>query len=81
MAHLLRGKQAGIQKDLTPGITPELFAVDDVGHPFSQSPYTANSLEHRLPVMASIPRFPLSLTMLFNLFWLLGLMIPNMVLA
>jgi hypothetical protein len=33
MAHLLRGKQAGVQKDLSPGITPEFFAVDDVRQP------------------------------------------------
>jgi syntaxin-binding protein 5 len=30
MAHLLRGKQAGVQKDLSLGIIPELFALDDV---------------------------------------------------
>ena len=30
MAHLLRGKQAGVQKDLSLGITPEFFALDDV---------------------------------------------------
>ena len=30
MAHFLRGKQAGIQIDLSTGITPEFFAVDDV---------------------------------------------------
>ncbi|WPG97877.1 Hypothetical protein R9X50_00065900 [Acrodontium crateriforme] len=30
MTHLLRGKQAGIQHDLSAGITPELFAIDDV---------------------------------------------------
>ncbi|KAF2459377.1 lethal giant larvae like, C-terminal-domain-containing protein [Lineolata rhizophorae] len=31
MAHLLRGKQAGIQNDLSAGITSDLFAVDDLG--------------------------------------------------
>lgn len=30
MAHFLRGKQAGIQKDLSEGLSPELFALDDV---------------------------------------------------
>lgn len=30
MAHLLRGKQSGIQKDLSEGLIPELFALDDV---------------------------------------------------
>jgi hypothetical protein len=30
MAHLLRGKQAGIQKDLSLSVAPELFALDDV---------------------------------------------------
>jgi syntaxin-binding protein 5 len=30
MAHLLRGKQAGIQGDFSAGITPELIALDDV---------------------------------------------------
>ena len=31
MAHFLRGKQAGIQKDFSAGLAPELFAIDDVG--------------------------------------------------
>lgn len=30
MAHLIRGKQAGIQNDLSAGISPELFAIDDL---------------------------------------------------
>lgn len=30
MAHFLRGKQAGVQNDLSAGLDPELFAVDDV---------------------------------------------------
>ncbi|GAD99096.1 SNARE-dependent exocytosis protein (Sro7), putative [Paecilomyces variotii No. 5] len=29
MAHFLRGKQAGVQNDLSAGLDPELFAVDD----------------------------------------------------
>ncbi|KAK6838238.1 hypothetical protein RU639_000350 [Aspergillus parasiticus] len=29
MAHFLRGKQAGIQKDLSDGLSPDLFALDD----------------------------------------------------
>lgn len=31
MAHFLRGKQAGIQKDLSEGLSPDLFLLDDVG--------------------------------------------------
>ncbi|KAI9847271.1 MAG: hypothetical protein M1837_002857 [Sclerophora amabilis] len=30
MAHLLRGKQAGVQNDLSAGIIPELFALDQI---------------------------------------------------
>lgn len=30
MAHFLRGKQAGVQGDLSDGIIPELFLLDDV---------------------------------------------------
>lgn len=30
MAHLLRGKQAGISKDLSAGLTADLFAIDDI---------------------------------------------------
>jgi syntaxin-binding protein 5 len=30
MAHLLRGKQAGISNDLSLGITPDLFGIDDL---------------------------------------------------
>ncbi|SLM36526.1 WD40/YVTN repeat-like-containing domain [Lasallia pustulata] len=30
MAHFLRGKQAGIQNDLSAGLAPELFAIDEV---------------------------------------------------
>ncbi|KAF2084580.1 hypothetical protein K490DRAFT_59546 [Saccharata proteae CBS 121410] len=30
MAHLLRGKQAGIQNDLSAGLVPELFILDDI---------------------------------------------------
>ncbi len=30
MAHFLRGKQAGIHNDLSAGLAPELFALDDV---------------------------------------------------
>lgn len=31
MAHLLRGKQVGIQNDLSAGLAPDFFAIDDVG--------------------------------------------------
>jgi len=30
MAHFLRGKQAGVQNDLSYGIGPDLFMLDDV---------------------------------------------------
>lgn len=30
MAHFLRGKQAGIQNDLSGGLGPDLFCIDDV---------------------------------------------------
>jgi hypothetical protein len=30
MAHFLRGKQAGIQKDFSENLSPDLFALDDV---------------------------------------------------
>jgi hypothetical protein len=30
MAHLLRGKQAGVPKDLSLGVSPEFFNLDDV---------------------------------------------------
>ncbi|KAL8659321.1 MAG: hypothetical protein Q9226_000494 [Calogaya cf. arnoldii] len=30
MAHLLRGKQSGIQKDFSAGLDPQLFAIDEV---------------------------------------------------
>jgi hypothetical protein len=66
MAHLLRGKQAGIQKDLSAGITPEFFAVDNVRQPCSTlvhsyvcvSPMPADTLDYSLPVMASTLKYP-----------------------
>lgn len=30
MAHFLRGKQAGIKRDLSVGLDPDFFAVDQV---------------------------------------------------
>ncbi|KAF2096775.1 hypothetical protein NA57DRAFT_78368 [Rhizodiscina lignyota] len=30
MAHLLRGKQAGVQNDLSAGLTPDAFNIDDI---------------------------------------------------
>ncbi|KAI4174500.1 MAG: hypothetical protein LQ343_002257 [Gyalolechia ehrenbergii] len=30
MAHLLRGKQAGVQRDFSAGLNPQLFAIDEV---------------------------------------------------
>lgn len=35
MTHLLRGKQTGVQSDLSQGIAPESFVLDDVS-PISQ---------------------------------------------
>ena len=35
MAHFLRGKQAGIQNDLSGGIHSDLFVLDDVRNPFT----------------------------------------------
>jgi hypothetical protein len=57
MAHLLRGKQTGIQKDLSAGITPEFFAIDNVRQPSSAysaylSPALADTLGYSSPVMA-----------------------------
>jgi hypothetical protein len=51
MAHFLRGKQAGIQKDFSGTLAPELFDIDDVclnplRHQFflSSKPFTNNLL-------------------------------------
>lgn len=30
MAHLLRGKQAGVQRDFSAGLDPRFFALDEV---------------------------------------------------
>lgn len=32
MAHFLRGKQAGVQADLSTGVAPDFFVLDDVWH-------------------------------------------------
>lgn len=32
MAHFLRGKQAGVQKDFSAGLDPRFFAIDQVRH-------------------------------------------------
>ncbi|KAL8810931.1 MAG: hypothetical protein Q9200_002205 [Gallowayella weberi] len=32
MAHILRGKQVGIQRDFSGGLDPRLFAIDEVAH-------------------------------------------------
>ena len=37
MAGFLRGKQAGIQRDLSAGLEPELFVIDEVDKP--STPY------------------------------------------
>lgn len=38
MAHFLRGKQAGIQNDLSGGLGPDLFCLDDVSTYLPQTP-------------------------------------------
>jgi hypothetical protein len=39
MAHLLRGKQAGVPNDLSTGIAPDVFVLDHVGdHPSTPPP-------------------------------------------
>lgn len=43
MAHLLRGKQAGIQSDLSAGLSPDLFAIDEVLLVSVHQPYAANT--------------------------------------
>jgi len=63
MAHLLRGKQTGIQKDLSAGVTPEFFVIDNVRQPPSaHSAYLslapADTLDYSLPVMALILKYP-----------------------
>lgn len=80
MAHLLRGKQAGVQKDLSLGITPEFFAIDDVGY---RPPFIAptDKLDHSWPAMESTPKYLPSHTIRFNLCWLLGPRNPNLVLV
>ena len=40
MAHFLRGKQAGIQKDFSAGLDAQLFAIDEV-HSISPRPVPA----------------------------------------
>ena len=81
MAHLLRGKQAGVQRDLSSGITPEFFALDDVRQHISLVAAATDNLNHSLRVTASILRYLLSHTILFNLSWLLEPMTLNSVLA
>ena len=33
MAHLVRGKQAGVQNDFSSNVQADIFAIDDVGLP------------------------------------------------
>jgi hypothetical protein len=35
MAHLLRGKQAGVHNDLSAGLGPDLFVLDYVGSSYA----------------------------------------------
>src|ERR1700722_4491725 len=71
MAHFLRGKQAGVQGDLSNGVAPELFLIDDVrsNTPSYTSTVLADSVTpHSMPVMAPTPRFPPSHTTLSSPF-------------
>jgi hypothetical protein len=45
MAHLLRGKQAGVSNDLSQGLSPDLFVLDHVRArcPHPAVPALANS--------------------------------------
>lgn len=49
MAHLLRGKQAGVGRDLSAGLGPDLFVLDHVSK--TPSPATAAAA-----VATSFPR-------------------------
>lgn len=52
MAHFLRGKQAGVQKDFSEGLSPDLFGLDDVR---SSPPFPQPHLLMNDPVQSSLP--------------------------
>ena len=53
MAHFLRGKQAGVQRDLSADLGPELFVLDDV------SPFLPNEVQADLDLVRTVRReFP-----------------------
>lgn len=81
MAHLLRGKQVGVQKDLSQGISPEFLVLDDVSPPHPDVLTLTDKMDYSLLVMASTRRSLLLRTIRFNLFWLSEPMILNSVLA
>ena len=65
MAHFLRGKQAGVQGDLSNGVAPELFLIDDVRSntlSYTSTVSADSVIPHSTPVMASTPRSPPSHT-------------------
>jgi syntaxin-binding protein 5 len=74
MAHLLRGKQAGISNDLSQGLGPDLFVLDHVRArrivtpPIAQAQAQAQALHaqansmSRSATMASTPKSPKSHT-------------------
>jgi hypothetical protein len=71
MAHFLRGKQAGVQGDLSNGVAPELFLIDDVRSnalSHTSTVLTDSITLHSTPVMASTPKSPPSLTTLSSPF-------------
>ena len=54
MAHLMRGKQAGVQNDFSGSISPEFFAIDDVGSvPFPTSVQPLSGAQFRKPNLHS----------------------------
>lgn len=55
MAHFLRGKQAGIQKDFSDGLSADLFALDDVRR---RHPHFVNSAANALAVCPVWREFP-----------------------
>jgi hypothetical protein len=80
MAHLLRGKQAGIQKDLSFSVAPELFALDDVSHISILCLASTDNLDDSLRGMASTLRSLPWHTIPFSHYWQLGPMTLSSVL-
>lgn len=62
MAHFLRGKQAGVQGDLSYGVAPDLFLLDDVSRLLAPPTYQTDGGSS--PAMASTLRYlPLPTTL------------------